>query len=129
MRSVSVALTLILLVVSLAGCCTPPPSGEDVAEVTPVPDVAEPAPPVEAQAPVSLTVDEAMATEGFVVCRRDEDVRFVEVQELKDGRCMLLYGNQQSGTGTQNILENIETCRLQQQRMKQNFVRAGFECE
>ena len=78
--------------------------------------------------PMPATIEEA-ALEGFVVCEREGDVRIIGMQELADGKCMLLYDNRLSGDGTQNLLPNTAACELQQLRMKQNFVRAGFKCK
>ncbi len=118
-------LFMVLLLTAISGCCTPPPPKEVQAcpcEESGFVVNTEPEP-----VPMPATVDEAVI-EGFVVCRLDGDVRIIGIQELGDGKCMLLYDNRLSGNGTQNVLPNKAACELQQLRMKQNFVRTGFEC-
>jgi hypothetical protein len=118
-------LFIVLLLMAISGCCTSPPP----IEVQACP-CEESAPVVKTDpepVPMPATIDEAV-TEGFVICRRDGDVRIIGIQELGDGKCMLLYDNRLNGNGTQNMLPNKAACELQQLRMKQNFVRAGFRC-
>lgn len=120
-------LFVVLCGLMLSGCCTPPPKE---AAVTPCP-CAEQTPAVEEKVevvPMPATIDEAIA-EGFLICERDEDVRIVGVRELESGKCLLVYDNQLSGNGTQNILPNKDACELQQMRMRQNFTRSGFQCK
>lgn len=119
------AFFIVLLLVAISGCCTPPPPKE--IQACPC---EEPAPVAQAEPetlPMPATVEEA-TLEGFVVCRHDGDVRIIGIRELDNGKCMLLYDNRLSGSGTQNVLPNKAACELQQLRMKQNFVRAGFGC-
>ena len=128
MKERVLAVGVSVVVLSLVGCCTPPPpkAGEPS-----VPSSEGPPSEVEQKVePVVMpaTIDEA-ASEGFLVCRRDGDVRIVGIRELKDGKCLLVYDNRLSGNGTQNVLPNLPACELQQLRMKQNFTRSGFRCE
>ncbi len=118
-------LFIVLLLMAISGCCTPPPAKE--VQACPCEEVA---PAVKAEpepVPMPATIEEA-ALEGFVVCEREGDVRIIGISELSDSKCMLLYDNRLSGNGTQNVLPNKAACELQQLRMKQNFVRAGFGC-
>ena len=117
---------IVILLLALSGCCTPPPPKE--VQVCPCEETAPEVKTEPKTVPMPATIDDAV-TEGFVVCRRDADVRIIGIQELGDGKCMLLYDNRLSGHGTQNVLPNKAACELQQLRMKQNFVRAGFSCQ
>ncbi len=112
----------------LASCCqvSSPPAAPPVTAAAEVSPAIEPVQEVQ----LSLPPETAPAvTEGAVVCRKDGDVRIIGIQELKSGKCVLVYDNRLSGNGTQNALANRPACELQQQRMKENFVRSGFVCE
>lgn len=122
----SVVITALLL---LSGCCLSPERQPELPAEPAVPPVTEASEPEVGPAQPSLSISAAEATEGFIVCRRDGDVRIIGVRELSGGKCLLVYDNRLSGSGTQNTLEDLQACELQQQRMQKNFVRSGFSCE
>lgn len=136
------ALYLLMVSLLLAACCRFPGPASQQSVVAPVetagaaaaPDAASDAPaapaPVVTQPPLGTPVEESAESlgDGALVCRKDADVRTVEIHMLEDGRCMLVYDNRMSGNGTQNALASRVDCETQQQRMKQNFLRSGFSC-
>lgn len=127
-------LLLLALSTLLAACCVSQtaPADEKAAKALPVPPLAE------SEAASGDTVVPAVAAEpavvkvekeGRVVCRKDGDIRIVDIQLLADGSCVLFYDNRLSGSGTENALSSRAACEIQQQRMRENFVRSGFACD
>ncbi|MEN8170326.1 MAG: hypothetical protein ABFS08_08910 [Pseudomonadota bacterium] len=120
------ALIIVLAMGFLASCChvVEPDNGAMAAEPAPAPEVS-----------ADVVADELIAAamgdsaEGRIVCTKGDDVRDVRIVTLKDERCVLVYDNQLSGSGTKNALANRAACELQQKRMIENFIRSGFSCE
>jgi hypothetical protein len=127
------AIVLLIMAVALAACCQcPQRSPEAPAQALPPAATTTTTPAVvivEKATTATEMVEPIVSTgEGDVVCRKGGDERTVTIHELKNGRCMLVYNNTVSGNGTENTLPDRAACELQQQRMKNNFVRSGFSC-
>lgn len=131
------AIMLVVLAAALASCCqTPqrsvaePVPAPEIPAVTTSPPVAQPIPPTAAEQQVAEPAAvEVSAAEGDVVCRKGGEVRIIGIHMLNNGRCMLVYNNAISGSGTENTLTDKAACELQRGRMVKNFVRSGFICE
>jgi hypothetical protein len=124
------AIVLLVMAVALAACCQCPPRSQDDPALVVTPAATTIVTPVVVTEENAAEVVPAVSTgEGDVVCRKGGDVRTVSIHELKNGRCMLVYNNTVSGSGTENTLPDRAACELQQQRMKKNFVRSGFTCD
>lgn len=125
MKRVSLLLLSVLMSACGVATCPEKPAEDGGQQVTQ---------PQQSEQPASLDlrdipadVDGVLAN-GGVVCRKQEDLRSIEIQDVEGGKCLLRYNNHQSGSGTQNLLSSRAACELQQQRMKENFLRSGFAC-
>ncbi|MCW8918415.1 MAG: hypothetical protein OQL08_06330 [Gammaproteobacteria bacterium] len=128
---------LLVLAAALASCCQTPQ--RSVAEPAPEPAIPaatmappivppSPSPAAEQQVAEPVAV-EVSAGEGDVVCHKGDDVRIIGIHMLNNGRCMLVYNNTLTGSGTENTLADKAACEQQRGRMVENFMRSGFVCE